>query len=127
MASEQVRGAPCGKDEDLWNASLAREHRLERRRLWYRRINLAFTRLIIDAIHSGSLVTARTQHDPVFGLNAVAECRNVPGEILIPRTAWTDKLAYEAAAKKLAELFQDNFKPYEKSVSAEVRHAGAAA
>jgi phosphoenolpyruvate carboxykinase (ATP) len=91
------------------------------------RIKLAFTRSIIDAIHSGSLATAKTQHDPIFGLDAVAECPNVPGEILIPCNAWTDISAYEATAKRLAELFRNNFKPYESSVSPEVRKAGAAA
>ncbi len=91
------------------------------------RIKLAFTRAIVDAIHSGTLATAKTQRDPVFGLNAVAECPNVPGEILIPRNAWTDKSAYDATAKKLADLFHNNFKSYEGSASAEVRHAATSA
>lgn len=92
-----------------------------------KRIKLGFTRAIIDAIHSGALVTPKTQRDPVFGLNAVAECPGVPGEILIPRTAWADKSAYETAAKKLAELFRNNFKTYESSVSAEVRRVAVSA
>ena len=85
-----------------------------------KRIKLVFTRAIIDAIHSGALAKAKTEHDPIFGLGAVAECPNVPKEILIPRMAWADKSAYEAAAKKLAELFRNNFQPYESTVSAEV-------
>ena len=88
---------------------------------------MAFTRAIIDAIHSGALATAKTQRDPVFGLDAVTECPNVPGEILVPRTAWSDKSAYEVAAKKLAELFRNNFKTYEGSVSAEVRQVAVSA
>jgi len=92
-----------------------------------KRVKLAFTRSIIDAIHSGSLTTAKTQHDPVFGLDAVAECPNVPGEILIPRAAWTDKSAYEATAKKLADLFRSNFRAYESSVSSEVRRVAVSA
>jgi len=92
-----------------------------------KRIKLGFTRAIIDAIHSGALATPKTQRDPVFGLDAVAECPGVPGEILIPRTAWADKSAYETAAKKLAELFRNNFKTYESSVSAEVRRVAVSA
>ena len=92
-----------------------------------KRIKLAFTRAIIDAIHSGALATAKTQHDPIFGLDAVAECPNVPPEILAPRNTWADKPAYEAAARKLAGLFRDNFKTYESSVSAEVRRVAVSA
>ena len=86
-----------------------------------KRIKLTFTRAIIDAIHSGSLATAKTQPDPVFGLGVVVECPNVPQEILIPRNTWTDKSAYDAIARKLAELFRNNFKSYESSVSPDVR------
>jgi phosphoenolpyruvate carboxykinase (ATP) len=90
-----------------------------------KRIKLARTRAIVEAIHNGSLRTAKTQRDPVFGFDVVAECPNVPSEILIPRNAWRDKSAYDAAAKELAELFCNNVKPYE-SVGAAVRGSTAA-
>lgn len=89
-----------------------------------KRIKLAHTRAIIDAIHNGALATASTQRDPVFGFAVVAECPSVPEEILIPRNSWADKSSYDATAKKLAELFRNNFKAYESGVSAEVRGAG---
>jgi phosphoenolpyruvate carboxykinase (ATP) len=91
-----------------------------------KRIKLAVTRAIIDAIHTGALSTAKTEHDPAFRLNAVTECPGVPEEILIPRNTWTDKLAYDATAKKLAELFRNNFRSYESTVSAAVGHTSAA-
>src|SRR5271165_5521253 len=56
-----------------------------------KRIKLANTRAIVDAIHSGALATAKTQRDPVFGFDVVSECPNVPAEILIPRNVWADK------------------------------------
>ena len=92
-----------------------------------KRIKLAFTRAIIDAIHSGALTAAKTEHDSIFGLDAIAECPNVPAEILIPRNTCSDKSAYEAAARKLAGLFHDNFKVYEGSASAEVRRVAVSA
>ena len=92
-----------------------------------KRIKLANTRAIIDAIHSGALVKAKTQRDPVFGFNVVGECPNVPAEILIPRNVWADKTAFEAMAKKLADLFTKNFATYEGGVSAEVKAAGPVA
>jgi phosphoenolpyruvate carboxykinase (ATP) len=92
-----------------------------------KRIKLANTRAIIDAIHRGALAKAATERDPVFGLDVVIECPNVPSEILIPRNVWSDKAAYEATAKKLAGLFTTNFAAYEEGVSAEVKAAGPVA
>jgi phosphoenolpyruvate carboxykinase (ATP) len=91
-----------------------------------RRIRLGHTRAILDAIHSGALAEAKRQRDPVFGFEVVGECPNVPNEILIPQNAWSDRAAYEATAKKLAELFTKNFASYEAGVSAEVKGAGPA-
>ena len=90
-----------------------------------KRIKLTYTRAIVDAIHSGTLANANRQRDPVFGVEAITECPNVPSEILVPRNSWADKSAYDAAARKLAELFRKNFAAYESGVSAEVRDAGA--
>jgi len=91
-----------------------------------KRINLVHTRAIIDAIHSGALAKVRTQPDPVFGFNLVPECLGVPSEILVPRNSWADKAAYDSAAKRLFQLFQDNFKKYEGDVRATVSADAAA-
>ena len=82
------------------------------------------TRAIIDAIHSGALVKAKTQRDPVFGFDVMTECPSVPAEMLIPRNVWADKSSFDATAKKLADLFSKNFTAYEGGVSAEVKAAG---
>jgi phosphoenolpyruvate carboxykinase (ATP) len=91
-----------------------------------KRISLKHTRAIIDAIHAGALAQAKTQRDPIFGFEVIAECPNVPSEILVPRNAWAEKSAYDDTAKKLACLFKDNFKTYEAGASAEIRAAGPA-
>lgn len=77
------------------------------------RIKLTCTRAILDAIHDGSLADAPVSPDPVFGIGAVTAIPGVPHEILIPRNAWTDREAYDAASRKLAGLFRDNFRKYE--------------
>ena len=64
--------------------------------------------------------------DPVFGFGVVTACPGVPSAILWPRDTWADQAAYDAAAKKLAGLFTDNFKKYEGGASAEVRAASPA-
>jgi phosphoenolpyruvate carboxykinase (ATP) len=88
------------------------------------RIKLANTRAILDAIHAGSLAGAAKQRDPRFGFEVVTTCPGVPAEILSPRGTWKDPAAYDAAAQKLAGLFQANFKQYESGASAEIKAAG---
>jgi phosphoenolpyruvate carboxykinase (ATP) len=92
-----------------------------------RRMRLAHTRAIIDAIHAGQLARAPVQRDPVFGLDVVTACPNVPPEVLWPRATWPDPAAYDATARKLAGLFRDNFRAYEGGVSAEARQGEPAA
>jgi phosphoenolpyruvate carboxykinase (ATP) len=92
-----------------------------------KRIKLAHTRAILDAIHGGALAGAKVQRDPVFGFEVATACPGVPSEILSPRDTWADKAAYDAAAKKLAGLFIDNFKKYEGGASAEVKAASPSA
>jgi phosphoenolpyruvate carboxykinase (ATP) len=91
-----------------------------------KRISLKNTRAIIDAIHSGALAKAKTARDPAFGFDIVIECPGVPAEILRPRESWADKSAYDAAAKKLAALFNKNFETYAGAASAEVKAASPA-
>jgi phosphoenolpyruvate carboxykinase (ATP) len=87
------------------------------------RVKLKYSRAILDAIHSGTLVDAPTTTDPIFGFAVVTECPNVPSEILVPRNTWADKDAYDQTARKLAHLFAENFKTYEGGVSSEVKAA----
>ena len=88
------------------------------------RIKLKYTRAIVDAIHSGKLVDAPTQPDPVFGVNVVTDVAEVPRELLIPKQTWADAEAFDASANKLAALFNANFKQFEDGVSDAVKAAG---
>jgi phosphoenolpyruvate carboxykinase (ATP) len=88
------------------------------------RIKLAATRAIIDGIHSGALRNAVAATDPVFGFEMVTACPGVPAEMLIPRNTWADPADYDAAVRRLAGLFRENFKPFAADVSAEVQAAG---
>jgi phosphoenolpyruvate carboxykinase (ATP) len=89
-----------------------------------KRMKLGLTRAIIDAIHSGELAAAPTAKDPVFGFDVVTACTGVPSEVLLPKNTWKDPAAYDAAAKRLAALFINNFKSYESGASAEICAAG---
>jgi phosphoenolpyruvate carboxykinase (ATP) len=67
------------------------------------RIDLRFTRAIIDAIYSGDLDDAKTVTDEIFGLTAVVDCPGVPGNVLHARKAWSD--GDDETARDLAHKF----------------------
>jgi phosphoenolpyruvate carboxykinase (ATP) len=89
-----------------------------------KRLKLGLTRAMIDGIHSGELARAPRQPDPIFGIETVTQCSGVPSEVLVPRNTWADQAAFDATARKLAQLFRDNFRQYESGVRPEVREAG---
>jgi phosphoenolpyruvate carboxykinase (ATP) len=59
-----------------------------------------------------------------FGLQIPISCPGVPSDILIPHNTWVDKKGYENTLAKLADLFKENFKKYEKGVNKEIIKAG---
>ena len=89
-----------------------------------KRISLAHTRAILNAIHDGTLKDAPTEKENIFGLSMVTQCPDVPSEILVPRNTWSNPDAYDQAAQKLAQLFRENFESYATDVSQSVLDAG---
>ena len=87
------------------------------------RIKLPLTRAMVSACLDGSLEQAGTRRDPIFNLDVPTSCPGVPDHLLDPRATWTDQAAYDAAARKLAALFQNNIKKFAE-VSPEVLAAG---
>jgi len=88
------------------------------------RMPLRFTRLIIDAIHSGDLRTAASETDEVFGFATMVECPGVPKEMLLPKLAWSDEAEWRKTAQQLAQQFHDNFAQYADNTGDDVRKAG---
>ncbi|KHN11524.1 Phosphoenolpyruvate carboxykinase [ATP] [Glycine soja] len=76
------------------------------------RIKLSYTRKIIDAIHSGSLLDVEYKKTEIFGLEIPTEVEGVPSEILEPENTWSDKQAYKETLLKLAGLFKNNFETF---------------
>jgi phosphoenolpyruvate carboxykinase (ATP) len=77
-----------------------------------KRMSLAHTRALLRAALTGELERVPFSPDPVFGLAVPSSCPGVPDGVLRPRDAWTDKTAYDARAKELAERFASEFKKY---------------
>jgi phosphoenolpyruvate carboxykinase (ATP) len=138
--------SPCfGGPFLVWHPSkyaelLAKKMQQHRARVWLvntgwsggaygvgKRIKLAHTRAILDAIHSGELAGAATRRDPRFGFEVMTACPGVPSEILWPEDIWADKSAYQKGAQHLAGLFRKNFQNYEAGASEEIRNAAPAA
>src|SRR5262249_6535036 len=85
------------------------------------RIKLAYTRAIIDAIHSRELDEGPMITDPIFGLEFPQHVPGVPDEILNPINTWSDTEQFQATAEKLAHLFRENFAQYEDAAAVDVR------
>ncbi|SRR5258708_2896871 len=98
------------------------------------RIPLAYTRAIIDAIHSGELSSpcASESEDEqsnwhnykVFNLTIPAAVPGVPSQVLDPSKAWDDEDAFERERVKLARLFSRAFRMFEHEVSDDVKAVG---
>ncbi|MEM1452015.1 MAG: phosphoenolpyruvate carboxykinase (ATP) [Planctomycetota bacterium] len=76
-----------------------------------KRISIKDTRALLDAALGGDLHTDGMEYDthPIFNLKMPKSCPGVDAAILDPRNSWDDKDAYDAAAKKLRDMFRENF------------------
>jgi len=89
-----------------------------------RRCPLKYTRMIVDAVHDGSLAKAEFEEFDVFGLQIPKSLEGVPRELLNPKLAWADKEAFGREVRKLAGMFGKAFAVYSADVKEEVRKAG---
>jgi phosphoenolpyruvate carboxykinase (ATP) len=88
-----------------------------------KRMNIHYTRSMVTAALSGELDKVQYRHDEVFNLDIPVTCPNVPPEVLNPRNTWSDKDAYDSSAKRLAQMFVDNFRKF-GNVAQEITQAG---
>jgi phosphoenolpyruvate carboxykinase (ATP) len=88
------------------------------------RMKIGHTRAMIRAALSGALDKVPYEPDSTFNLEVPTTCPGVPNEVLKPRNTWRDPSTYDAQARKLAQMFIDNFKAYEDAVEPEVGAAG---
>ena len=74
------------------------------------RMSLKFTRAMVNAALAGELENVEYETDPIFGLSIPMSCPGVPNEVLNPRKTWQDQAAYDAKAKELLAMFEENYK-----------------
>ncbi len=77
-----------------------------------KRISIQNTRAMITAILDGSINKAEFVKENYFGLSIPLSLNNVDDNVLNPINAWDDKSMYDKEAKKLSNLFKDNFSIY---------------
>jgi len=88
------------------------------------RMKIQYTRAMLNAALEGKLDKVEYEKDPIFNLQIPKSCEGVPSEVLNPRNTWKDKNAYDEMAKKLANMFVNNFKEYEAETEKEIAAAG---
>ncbi len=88
-----------------------------------KRIRIKYSRAMVTAALTGALDIVKYRHDELFNLDIPTECPDVPPEILDPKNTWIDKDSYDLSARKLAQMFTDNFKKF-NNVSPEIKNAG---
>ncbi|WP_231561162.1 phosphoenolpyruvate carboxykinase (ATP) [Sphingobacterium sp. T2] len=88
-----------------------------------KRMNLKYTRAMINAAMRGDLDNVEYVAHEVFGVLKPQSCPGVPAEVLNPRNTWDDKEEYDKQAIELAKLFVNNFKQYEQHANEEILSA----
>jgi len=91
-----------------------------------RRMPIRVTRRLLSAALDGSLSRADFRRDPYFGFAVPTSVPGVEPHILYPVKTWQDKAVFAETAKRLLDMFQENFKSFEAHVDADVRAAAPA-
>ncbi|MCC6443053.1 MAG: phosphoenolpyruvate carboxykinase [Armatimonadetes bacterium] len=88
------------------------------------RMEIAYTRAMINAALDGNLDDLTYRPDPIFGLDVPESCPGVPSEVLNPRNTWKDPAAYDVKARELAAQFRENFRQFAGPIADAVREYG---
>ena len=81
------------------------------------------TRALLSAAINNNLDQAEFVKDPNFGFDVPKSVQNVDPSYLNPRGTWKEVGAYDEAAKKLVNLFVENFEQHVPNVDNDVKHA----
>ncbi len=86
------------------------------------RIDIDYTRAMVDAALNGKLEDVEYRKHPYFKVMVPKECPDVPNEVLWPKNTWDDKEKYDKRAKDIANDFKEHFdKAYaDKDIDEEV-------
>jgi phosphoenolpyruvate carboxykinase (ATP) len=86
-----------------------------------KRISIGDTKEIINAIHDGRINDGEFATLPVFNLQYPKTIKGVNTAILNPESTWANKEEYKVTLKKVADMFNANFKRYDHLASDAVK------
>src|SRR5215211_327194 len=89
-----------------------------------KRMKLGYTRAMVRAALAGQLDQVPTETEERFGLAVPSQVPGVPAEVMRPRETWSDTAAYDAQAKKLAQMFRKNFEKFGSNIAPAIAEAG---
>ena len=84
------------------------------------RMPIKYTRAVLRAVLNGSLSQTRFITDKNFGFQVPPKIASLNSNLLIPRDTWKDASSYDKQARKLVEMFADNFGKYKGLVDESV-------
>jgi phosphoenolpyruvate carboxykinase (ATP) len=84
------------------------------------RMQIKYTRAMLNAALEGKLDDVAFNADPNFGLLVPVYCPGVPDDVLQPKSTWQDRSAYDTAAQDVAKRFENNFKQFADHVDDQV-------
>jgi len=87
------------------------------------RMPIRATRALLTAALDGSLAEGAFRKDPNFGFEVPVAVHGVADILLDPRRTWDDGTAYDAQARKLVEMFAENFAQYVPYIDEDVKAA----
>jgi len=79
---------------------------------------------MLAAALAGDLDEAEFRTDDLFGFGVPLAVHGVDASLLDPRGTWRDPAAYDEAARRLAQMFVDNFSSRFGDVDESIRAAG---
>ena len=87
------------------------------------RMPIRATRALLNAALNGSLAEGEFRRDENFGFDVPVAVDGVADVLLDPRRTWEDAAAYDAQARKLVQMFSDNFAQYVPFIDDDVKAA----
>ncbi len=88
-----------------------------------KRMNLAYTRSMVQAALEGELNNVETVKDEIFGLEMPIHVPGVPDEVLQPIKTWESEESYIQKAQELAGKFKENFLKF-NGISSDIEKKG---